>query len=102
MGMNDEAISNECIDNLIINVIKSIQNMKKLPDCSCTCDYLSKLLSNSDITEEIILNRLHYVTDNNNDKSKPTNGREFYYTIDEMSVQVEILANPSNELIQAL
>ena len=76
--------------------------MKKRPDCSSICYYLSKLLSNSDVTEEIVLNRLRYLTDNNRDKSKPTNGREFYYSIDETSVQVEIPPNPSNELIQDL
>ena len=69
-------MSNECIDDLIINVIKSIKNMKKCPDCSSVRDYISKLLSNSDITEEIVLNRLHYLTDNNKIKNKPTNGRD--------------------------
>ena len=38
--------------------------MKKRPDCSSIYDYISKLLSNSDITKEIVLNRLHYLTDN--------------------------------------
>ena len=48
--------------------------MKKCPDCSSVRDYISKLLSNSDITEEIVLNRLHYLTDNNKIKNKATNG----------------------------
>ena len=64
MVTDDEGISNECIDDLIINVIKSTKNMKKRPDCSSIRDYISKLLSNSDITDDIILNRLHYLTDN--------------------------------------
>ena len=58
MATDDEAISNEYIDDLIMNVIKSIRNMKKRPGCSSTRDYVSKLLSNSDITEEIVSNRL--------------------------------------------
>ena len=72
MATDDEAISNECIDDLIINVIKSIENMKKRPDCSSVRDCISKLVSNSDITDEIILNRLHYLTDNKI-RNKPTN-----------------------------
>ena len=81
MATDDEAISNECIDDLIINVIKSIENMKKSSDCSSIRDYISKLLSNSDITDEVILNRLHYLTDNKI-KNKPTNERDSYYVID--------------------
>ena len=38
--------------------------MKNRPDCSFIYDYISKLLSNSGITEEIVLNRLDYLTDN--------------------------------------
>ena len=38
--------------------------MKSRPDCFFIYDYISKLLSNSDITEEIVLNRLDYLTDN--------------------------------------
>ena len=55
MATNEETISNECNDDLIINVIKSKRNMKTRPDCSSIRDYISKLSSNSDITEEIVL-----------------------------------------------
>ena len=84
MVRDNEAISHEYIDDLIMNVIKSIRNMKKCPDCSSIHDYISKLLSNSDITKEIVLNRLHYLTDNNKIRNKPTNGRDSYYIIDEI------------------
>ena len=57
-------MSNECIDDLMMNVIKSIRYMKKRPDYSSICDYVNKLLSNSDITEDIVSNRLLYLTDN--------------------------------------
>ena len=56
MATDEEAMSNECIDNLIMNVFKSIRNMKKRPDCSFILDYISKLLSNFDITKEIVFN----------------------------------------------
>ena len=58
MATDDEAIANEYIDDLIMNVIKSIRNVKKRSDGSSIRDYVSKLLSNSDITEEIVSNRL--------------------------------------------
>ena len=57
-------MSNECIDDLMMNVIKSIRYMKKRSDYSSICDYVNKLLSNSDITEDIVSNRLLYLTDN--------------------------------------
>ena len=94
MATDEEAMSNECIDNLIMNVIKSIRNMKKSPDCSFIRDYISKLLSNSDITEEIVLNRLHYLANNNEIKNKPKYRRNSYYIIYEIPVQVEIPQNP--------
>ena len=49
----DEKIANEHLDNLILNAIKSIRNIKKRPDCSTIYDYLIKLLSNSEINEKI-------------------------------------------------
>ena len=36
-------------------------------------DYISKLLSSFDITEQIVLDKLHYLTDNNGIKNKPPN-----------------------------
>ena len=93
MATDDEAIANECIDDLIMNVIKSIRNVKKRSDSSSIRDYVSKLLSNSDITEEIVSNRLLYLTDNNKIKNKPTNGRDSYYIINEIPVQVETPPN---------
>ena len=56
MATDNEATSNEYIDDLIVNVIKSIRNMTKLLDCSSIRDYVSKLLPNSDITEENCIN----------------------------------------------
>ena len=55
------------------------------------------LLFNSDITEEIVLNGLLYLTDNNKIKNKPTNGRDSYYIIHEITVQVEIHPDISNK-----
>ena len=51
----EEAITNEYLDILIFNAIKSIRNIKKRPDCLSLCDHLSKSLSNSEITEPPIL-----------------------------------------------
>ena len=54
MATDNEAIFNECIDDyLIINVIKSKQNMKERPDCSSICNCSSvhvKIPPNPSIT----------------------------------------------------
>ena len=98
MATDDEAISNEFIDDLIVNVIKSIRNMKKRPDFSSIRDYVSKLFFNSDITKEIVSNRLLYLTDDNKIKNKTANERDSYYVIDEIPIQVEFPPNISDEL----
>ena len=48
----NEAIANEDLDNLILNAIKSIRNIKNRPDCSVIYDYPIKLLPNSEINEK--------------------------------------------------
>ena len=79
----DEAIANEDLDNLILNAIKSIRNIKKRPDCSVIYDYLIKLLPNSEINKERISNRLEYLTNNNTLKNKPNNGKDSYFIVNE-------------------
>ena len=64
--------------------------------------HISTSLSKSDVTEEIVLSRLHYLTLYNKINNKTTNGRDSHYFIDEISVQVEVPPNPSNEFIPAL
>ena len=70
----EETISNNDLDDLILNAIKSILNNKKRPDSSSIYDYLSKSLSNSDITKELISSRINYRTENNKLRNKQTNG----------------------------
>ena len=50
----EETIANNDLDDLILNAIKSIRSNKKRPYYSSIYDYLSKSLSNSDITKELI------------------------------------------------
>ena len=76
----DEAIANEDLDNLILNAIKSIRNIKKRPDCSVIYGYLIKLLPNSEINEKNISNRLEYLTNNNTLKNKP---KDSYFIVNE-------------------
>ena len=78
----EEGITNEYLDILIFNAIKSIRNIKKRPDCLSICDHLSKSLSNSEITEDIISNRLDYLTPNFKLKNKQTNGKDSYFIAD--------------------
>ena len=72
----EEAITNDALDDLSLNAIKSIRNNKKRPDCYSIYDYLSKSLSNSDITKQLISSRLTYLTENNKLKNKQTNGKD--------------------------
>ena len=58
----EETITNYDLDDLILNAIKSIRNNKKRPDCSSIYDNLSKSLSNSDISKELISSKLNYLT----------------------------------------
>ena len=84
----EEAITNEYLDILIFNAIKSIRNIKKRPDCLSICDHLSKSLSNSEITEDIISNRLDYLTTIFKLKNKQTNGKDSYFIVDKADQNV--------------
>ena len=80
----EEAITNEDLDNIILNAIKSIRNIKKRPDCSVIYDYLSKLLPNSEIphsTKNNISNRLEYLRNNNMLKNKQNKGKVSHLTV---------------------
>ena len=80
-----EAISNGYLDNQILNAIKWIRDIKKLPDCSSICDNINELLSNSaeNVTEKDIVDRLHYLILNNKLKNKRNNGKDSYFIINE-------------------
>ena len=97
----EEAITNEYLDILIFNAIKSIRNIKKRPDCLSICDHLSKSLSNSEITEDIISNRLFYLTTNFKLKNKQTNGKDSYFIADKadqnlLGTSLELIPCPIN------
>ena len=66
----EEATPDDYLDDLILNTIKSIQNIKKHPGCFNIYDYLKKSLSESECTEDIS-DRLNCLT--TNDTNKPTN-----------------------------
>ena len=83
------------LDNLILNAIKSIRNSKKRPDFSSIYDYLSKSLSNSDITKELISSRINYLTENNKLRNKQTNGKDSYFIINETAFPNEESQNKS-------
>ena len=92
----EEIITNNDLDDLILNAIKSIRNNKKRPDCSSIYDYLSKSLSNSDITKELISSRINYLTENNKLRNKQTNGKDSYFIINETAFPNEESQNKSN------
>ena len=92
----EEIITNNDLDDLILNAIKSIRNNKKRPDCSSIYDYLSKSLSNSDIRKELISSRINYLTENNKLRNKQTNGKDSYFIINETACPNEESQNKSN------
>ena len=92
----EETITNNDLDDLILNAIKSICNNKKRPDCSSIYDYSSKSLSNSDITKELISSRINYLTENNKLRNKQTNGKDSYFIINETAFPNEESQNKSN------
>ena len=55
-------ISNDELDNLVLNTIATIRKNKKRPDSFSIFDYLSKSSSNPNITEEILATRSVYLT----------------------------------------
>ena len=77
------AIANIDLDNLILNAIKSVRNIKKHPDCSVIYDYLCKSLPNSETNKIYISNRLEYLTNNNALKNKPNSGKDSSFIINE-------------------
>ena len=44
-------------------------------------DYFKKSLSEPEITEDIISDRLHFLTTNDKLKNKPKNGKDSYFTV---------------------
>ena len=57
----ENKISNDELDNLVLNTIVTIRKNKKRRDSSSILDYLSKSSSNPNITEEILATRLVYL-----------------------------------------
>ena len=69
--------------------------------CSSIYDYLSKSLSNSDITKELISSRINYLTENNKLRNKQTNGKDSYFIINETAFPNEESQNKSNTSISS-
>ena len=90
----EEAISKEYLDNLILDAVKSMPEVKNRPDYLFKCDYLSKSLTGSEIAKEIILNKLYYIITNNKLKSKPE--KDPYFIINETPLQYRNPSNPRN------
>ena len=89
----ENKISNDELDNSVLNTIATIRKNKKRPDSSSIFDYLSKSSSNPNITEEILATRLVYLTENNKLKNKPANGKDSFYIVDDISVENNSLSN---------
>lgn len=74
----NQNIADECLENLILNAIKTIRK-KKRPDVSSIYKFIYKELKNPDITIKVIKKRLPSLTNNNKIKNKPTNRKRSYF-----------------------
>ena len=54
-------ISNETLDDLILNIIISIRNNKRRPDSNPIFEYTNRGLKNSDITHTLVDTRLSFL-----------------------------------------
>ena len=75
----NQKITDECLDNLILNAINTIRKNKTRPDASFIYEFIYKELKNLDITIEIIGKRLSTLTNNNKIENKSTNGKRSYF-----------------------
>ena len=75
----NQKITDECLDNLILNAINTIRKNKTRPDASFIYEFIYKELKNLDITIEIIGKRLSTLTNNNKIENKSTNGKRCYF-----------------------
>ena len=55
-------ITDETLDDLILNAIISIDNNKKRPDSNSIFEYINRELKNSDITHTLVDTRLSFLT----------------------------------------
>ena len=53
-------ITDETLDDLILNAIISIDNNKKRPDSNSIFEYINRELKNSDITHTLVDTRLSF------------------------------------------
>ena len=53
-------ITDETLDDLILNAIISIRNNKKRPDSNSIFEYINRELKNSDITHTLVDTRLSF------------------------------------------
>ena len=77
----NQKIADQCLDNLILNVIDTIRKNKKRPDGSSIHEIIYKELKNRDITIEIIEKRPSSLTYNNKIENTSTNGKSSCFVI---------------------
>ena len=90
-------ITDEYLDNLILNTINTIKKNRKRPDTSSIHKYLKKKLNNSDVTAEIIESRLSFLTKKNRIENKLTNGKSSYFIKDQTFLNGPVQPNISDK-----
>ena len=76
-------ITDETLDDLILNAIISIRNNKKRPDSSSIFDYINRELKNSDITDTLVDIRLSLLTVDGKLEIKYPSGKTSYWILAE-------------------
>ena len=72
-------ITNETLDDLILDAIISISNNKKRPDSNFIFEYINRELKNSDITHTLVDTRLSLLTVDGKLEIKYPSGKTSYW-----------------------
>ena len=72
-------ITDETLDDLILNAIISIRNNKKRPDSNSIFEYINRELKNSDITHTLVDTRLSLLTVDGKLEIKYPSGKTSYW-----------------------
>ena len=72
-------ITDETLDDLILNAIISIRNNKKRPDSNSIFEYINRELKNSDITHTLVNTRLTLLTVDGKLEIKYPSGKTSYW-----------------------
>ena len=89
-------ITDETLDDLILNAIIPIRNNKKRPDSNSTFEYINRELKNSDITHILVDTRLSFLAVDGKLEIKYQSGKTSYWIRAESNLSLEERVNVLN------